>query len=433
MEIVNAFFSVILTVLASTALLVEKFDYKKMIILTAYVGLMSVAAIYYGTTASIPSLLGVMVLVFVLSDEFRVLNACIAYIGCLISTTCKNGCYMLAIDVADVSIAEFAKRYGIIFNILYLVFLWILLKGLRYIIYKMLHMVIHLNHISRPVRKALLGNLFLFIIVFCINVFVGQNTGNSTEILLFSGVLFIVCMLSSTLLIWVCTSSVEVIQQEKAEQRQREITENYIESMEHVLDELRAFKHDYKNIMAEMAGYIREGQIEALKEYYYKVMEKEEGDRYKDLYIWKYLRNIQPTELKGLLYEKAIYLLNKEINLDIRIDDNLNVSYGDMQVINRILGVFIDNAFEAAVESKEKVVIIQATSVEGGTLFVISNSYSESPELGKIFQKGYSTKGKERGMGLYWVQKVLKKKEELIYEISIKDGMVIQSLNIPED
>ena len=72
-------------------------------------------------------------------------------------------------------------------------------------------------------------------------------------------------MIVSGFLIVITVSSMKSIEQKKAEERQREITENYIKTMEQITEELRAFKHDYKNILAEMAGYIREGQIDELK------------------------------------------------------------------------------------------------------------------------------------------------------------------------
>lgn len=87
--------------------------------------------------------------------------------------------------------------------------------------------------------------------------------------------------------------------------------------MEQITEELRAFKHDYKNILAEMAGYIREGQIDELKKYYYKIMQTDGCEHYKDMHVWKSLRNIQSMELKGLLYEKTLNILNKNIELKI--------------------------------------------------------------------------------------------------------------------
>ena len=63
---------------------------------------------------------------------------------------------------------------------------------------------------------------------------------------------------------------------------------------------------------------------------------------------------------------------------------------------------------------------------------MVANTCREQPDLSKIFQKGVSTKGDGRGMGLYWVKNALREREELVHEIAVKDGMVIQRLEIPD-
>lgn len=201
--------------------------------------------------------------------------------------------------------------------------------------------------------------------------------------------------------------------------------------MEHMVDELRAFKHDYKNIIAQMAGYIREGDIGKLREYYQKVSQTEGMDYDKEMYIWRSLRNIQPMEIKGVLYEKILRALSKGIEPEVKIGDGLEVAYPDIQVINRMLGIFIDNAIEAAAETEEQKLVIEVQSADGGAVFSVANTCRELPDLSKIFQKGFSTKGDGRGMGLYWVKNALKERDELIHEVSVEGGMVIQRLELP--
>ena len=96
-----------------------------------------------------------------------------------------------------------------------------------------------------------------------------------------------------------------------------------------------------------------------------------------------------------------------------------------------MLGIFIDNAIEAAAETEEQKLVIEAQSADGGPVFSVANTCRELPDLSKIFQKGFSTKGDGRGMGLYWVKNALKEREELIHEVSVEGGMVIQRLELP--
>ena len=298
--------------------------------------------------------------------------------------------------------------------------------------YEKLNLAGHISSIAPAIRYGMFANGAIYTVIFLITISLGERAGYDARTLGFNCILFFVCMLASSLLIIISASSIRSAEQKKAEEYQKEITENYVDSMEHMVDELRAFKHDYKNIIAQMAGYIREGQLEQLKGYYQKLTWTEETDYYKDLHIWRSLRNIQPMEIKGVLYEKILWALNKGIEPEIKIEDGLVVVYPKIQVVNRILGIFIDNAIEAAAETEEKKLIIEASGTKDGAAFMVANTCREQPDLSKIFQKGVSTKGDGRGMGLYWVKNALREREELVHEIAVKDGMVIQRLEIPD-
>lgn len=430
MNILYFLFSAMIVVLSATMLLIKRLDYWQYFILIIYVFEMSYLSSIWGQIMGIPTIVGVVVIIVVVSKEYKMENACIACIGYLINITCNNLLCLAIVSLFKVPLSEFEQRYWLPFCIGYLIILWMIMRLLRFLIYNKINLDEYVKNTSVPVRYGLFINMFLYVIIFFINISFGQNSGYSVGALRLNCILFAICMAVSAFLIVACVSSMKSIEQKRAEARQKEITENYINTMEHVLEELRAFKHDYKNIMAEMAGYIREGEIEQLKTYYYRLTQTEEVDRYKDLYVWKSLRNIQPMEIKGVLYEKVLSILSKNIDLKIKVESNLYVMHSDIQVINRILGVFIDNAMEAAMEAEEKKVIIEALSIENGVSFKVANTCKEMPDLAKIFRRGYSTKGRGRGMGLYWVQNVLKGREELIHEMDIKDNMVIQKLDI---
>lgn len=431
MNVLYLLFSAVIVVVSVTALLINKLDCKKILILIGYMFAMSYIGLQIGQIAGVPMIVWLVILIMSFSKEYRLENACLACVGYLININCNNALCLMIVAAFQIPLAEFESRYWFPFCAFYLILLLVMMKVLRYLLYEKIDLKKYLDSISKPIRNGLFANMFLYVIIFFVNLWFGQRAGYSSKALLLNFVLFAVCMIVSGLLILACASSIKSAEQKKADAKQKEITENYINSMEKVLEELRAFKHDYKNIMAEMAAYIREGQIEQLKAYYYKLTQAEEIDKYKDLHVWKSLRNIQPMELKGLLYEKVLSLLSKNINLDIKIETDLYVRYKDMQVINRILGIFIDNALEAAIESVEKKIIIEVKTIENGVSFTIANTCKELPNLAKMFQKGYTTKGKGRGMGLYWVQCILKEKEELIHETNLKSNMIFQKIDIP--
>ena len=76
----------------------------------------------------------------------------------------------------------------------------------------------------------------------------------------------------------------------------------------------------------------------------------------------------------------------------------------------RILGVILDNAIDASLESKEKKLGIEAyVTEEKGFKFIISNTYNNIIDKNKIGKEKFSTKGNNRGHGLLLVNKIIKK------------------------
>ena len=123
--------------------------------------------------------------------------------------------------------------------------------------------------------------------------------------------------------------------------------------------------------------------------------------------------------------------MNFEIVLDL---ENLNIKTYDLTLI---LGILLDNAIDAAKDSKEKIinVIIRKDNKASRNLFIIENSYSNKDvNVDRIFEKGYSSKTNEdkesHGLGLWNVRKILKKNNNLNLFTSKNKNMFKQQLEI---
>ena len=74
-----------------------------------------------------------------------------------------------------------------------------------------------------------------------------------------------------------------------------------------------------------------------------------------------------------------------------------------------ILGIYLDNALEAAEESKEKTISLEIYEANKKINFTISNTYKNIIPLKTMRKKGFSTKGKSHGKGLYYADKMVNK------------------------
>jgi len=89
-----------------------------------------------------------------------------------------------------------------------------------------------------------------------------------------------------------------------------------------------------------------------------------------------------------------------------------------------VMGNLLDNAFEAILNSEEtddRQVILTIGTEEGKKVLQVENTGEKilSKDLDNIFNKGFSTKGDNRGYGLYNVKKIVNK----------YDGKILLPLN----
>ncbi len=182
-------------------------------------------------------------------------------------------------------------------------------------------------------------------------------------------------------------------------------------------DNIRGFKHDFNNIVQAIGGYVSTNNMEGLKNYYSDLMD--DCKKVNNLAILN-PELINNPAVYSLLTSK--YHIAEELgitmNFDIFMDlQSLNIKTYDL---TRILGILLDNSIEASKKCKEKeiYITIRKDNKVNRQLFIIENTYSnKNVNTDKIFEKGYTSKveedGKNHGLGLWEVRKILKKNNNL--------------------
>ena len=124
--------------------------------------------------------------------------------------------------------------------------------------------------VSKRIQKAVAINILVYMVIFIINISMGEKVGYPTGGLAFNNILFLLCLIVTTWLLVNVTKGIEAEEKQKTMLHQQELLENYVENLEKMLEETRAFRHDYKNILSTMSGYIRENEMEELRTFFYK-------------------------------------------------------------------------------------------------------------------------------------------------------------------
>ena len=214
-----------------------------------------------------------------------------------------------------------------------------------------------------------------------------------------------------------------------SENRLNEMNE-YNKKLEIMTNEMKKFRHDYKNILLSMNGYIQADDMEGLKKFFYTNIEplNEELDSY-NLNIASTI-NIEILELKGIILSK----INKAEKLGIDVNISINEVIKDISMntidLCRVIGIILDNCIEASLECKNPKIDICIDTNSDCTSFLISNTYIKKIDsLAELFKRGISTKGINRGIGLSNLNEILDNYEDACFSVKLDDNF-IQKLDI---
>ena len=207
----------------------------------------------------------------------------------------------------------------------------------------------------------------------------------------------------------------------------------YERDLEAIRQEVRAFRHDYKNLLAGLSEQAGKGELNQLR------TALSELDTGFDRRIGEKIRastqigNVRVPQVRSLLLSKLAVMVQKGI--DCRLEAIYSMERVGMDVwdFTRCLGILLDNAAEAAAETETPWVEIVLLSQKGRLSLRVSNPYIGAIDPDKIWTEGFSTKGEGRGLGLPGYQRILEDYPHAAASTSWADGVFIQKLTVEEN
>ena len=184
--------------------------------------------------------------------------------------------------------------------------------------------------------------------------------------------------------------------------------ERYSRHIEELYKEVRSFRHDYTNLLTSLRLGIEEEDMEQIKEVYDSVL-KDSSEKLQDnKYDLGRLVNIRDKGLKSLLAGKFLKARDKKIIFNVEVPEEIQVEGMSLLDFLTIVSILCDNAIEASVEASQPHVSIAFLKNGAQETFIIENSIKEEGiDISEIFSFGASSKGEERGVGLYTVVKIV--------------------------
>ena len=206
----------------------------------------------------------------------------------------------------------------------------------------------------------------------------------------------------------------------------------YERDLESIRQEVRSFRHDYKNLLAGLSEQADEGELDELRAALSELdagFDRRIGEKIR---ASTQLGNVQIPQVRSLLLSKLAAMGQKGI--DCRLEALYPVERVGMDVWDfaRCLGILLDNAAEAALETEMPWVEIVLLPQKDGLSLRVSNPYIGAIDPDKIWTEGFSTKGEGRGLGLSGYQRILADCPHAASSTSWADGVFIQELKVEE-
>lgn len=322
---------------------------------------------------------------------------------------------LLPVNIDKVYSINFVKALSTILVSLIFVLLFNIKKTLNFFV-KMFNML------KEKYSIYLVLSMFLFFAMFIILTYINAN---SLNYLIF--VVLLVVLLAFSVLVLLL---VKEFYKNKAVLEEQKSLLAVLNEYEALLEGDRINRHEMLNnlvVLKSQKDKNSKKYEELLSEMIEEYQNKKYGT-YSNLYKL-------PSGIKGIVYYKIANIVDKDINFTTEIGNKVYKYFDRMDAklyykVSKIVGIFIDNAIEACMNTTEKVIFVEVFLSGEEITIIVENSTSEKVDFEKIAKKGYSSKGKNRGYGLYIVNKLVNSTPELYLEQYIMNHNFVSELRV---
>ena len=221
------------------------------------------------------------------------------------------------------------------------------------------------------------------------------------------------------------------LKQKKFEQKH---LQNYTDEIVGLYNEIRGFRHDYAGMLVSMHMAIDSGDLQEIDRVYNEVLVKANHKLRSDKYTYFDLNNIEDSALRSLVAQSIVYARNNGVEFTLEVKDTITTLQIELLDLVRIMSVLLNNAVEGSADSYKKQMEVAVIKMETETVIVIQNSCKMTmTPSGDLFSLGFSTKGRNRGVGLNNVKELLDKYNNIILETEMEGSTFRQIIRFKRE
>lgn len=353
------------------------------------------------------------------------------FISLLFSLLYNSTNNFLSVTLSSITGDEFALKYNNYFSLFILI--------LTYLVIKVVVSYFHLefkyfdkDYLYPFLKKVLFAFIFLHVVSFTSDIVSMirhlNGFGSILSSIVFVGLLLTFFSMNS--------HKVQIEKEIELEQKkfEQKHLQTYTDEIVTLYNEIRGFRHDYTGMLVSLRMAIESKDLQEIDRVYSEVLVKANQKLRSDKYTYFDLNNIEDSALRSLIAQSIVNAKTNDVEYTLEVKDIITPLSMELLDLVRVMSVLLNNAVEGAVESYQKQLEVAIIKLDLETLVVIQNSCKKRKVKSEdLFELGFSTKGRHRGLGLNNVKEILGKYDNVILETEIDNDVFKQVIRFKRE
>ena len=353
------------------------------------------------------------------------------FISLLLSLLYQSTHTFIAVTISSVTGDSFVTKYEDLFFVVVLLLTYFVIKKIIFYFH------LEINYFDKDYLYSFFKKVIFAFFALQILLFISDIVSTYVHFNSFGSILATIVFICLLLIFFAMNAKKVQVEREIAlnqKKFEQEHLQTYTDEIVALYNEIRGFRHDYAGMLVSMQIAIDSKDLQEIDRIYKEVLVKANQKLRSDKYTYFDLNNIEDSALRSLIAQSIVYARNKDVEFILEVKDIITRLSIDLLDLVRIMSVLLNNAVEGAAESSSKQMEVAVIKMDLETVIVIQNSckYTMTPSE-DLFELGFSTKGRNRGIGLNNVKEILDKYENIILETEMEDSKFRQIIRFKRE
>ena len=353
------------------------------------------------------------------------------FISLLLSLLYQSTHTFIAVTISSVTGDSFVTKYEDLFFVVVLLLTYFVIKKIIFYFH------LEINYFDKDYLYSFFKKVIFAFFALQILLFISDIVSTYVHFNSFGSILATIVFICLLLIFFAMNAKKVQVEREIAlnqKKFEQEHLQTYTDEIVALYNEIRGFRHDYAGMLVSMQIAIDSKDLQEIDRIYKEVLVKANQKLRSDKYTYFDLNNIEDSALRSLIAQSIVYARNKDVEFILEVKDIITRLSIDLLDLVRIMSVLLNNAVEGAAESYSKQMEVAVIKMDLEIVIVIQNSckYTMMPSE-DLFELGFSTKGRNRGIGLNNVKEILDKYENIILETEMEDSKFRQIIRFKRE